>query len=124
MRYDAGGTSLLLPALAGNGSRPAGGSAVTPRGIPFNTGSKGAPPPPAPRPTAGATMTGRVTGGIGRATAAAPTPGTESMTDGADTGGGSSGGNCIFGGAARPPPDTPSGPPPPPPPPPGGGSPS
>ena len=64
----------MLPTLAGSGSRPAGGSAVTPRGAAGNAGEPGDPPPP-PRPEAGATMTGSVIGGIGSSAAATPTPG-------------------------------------------------
>ena len=107
----------LLPALAGSGSRPAGGSALTPRGAAGNAGEPGDPAPP-PRPVAGTTMTGSVIGGIGRSAAAAPTPGTASMTDGSTAGGG----NSIRGGSSGRPDGT-SMPPPPPPPPPGAGSP-
>lgn len=106
---------MLLPALAGNGSLPAGGSADTPRGAAGNAGTAPAPPP-APRGTAGATMTGSVIGGIGRSMAAAPTPGTESMTAGSEAGG-----SCISGTSGRP--DGTSTAPPPPPPPPGAGRP-
>jgi hypothetical protein len=112
--------ATLLPTLAGNGSRPAAGSADTPRGVPGNTGAAGAPAPPAP--AAGATMTGSVIGGIGSSTAAAPTPGTTSITGGSFTGGIRSGGSCICGGSSGRPDGT-SMAPPPPPPPPGAGSP-
>lgn len=104
---------MLLPALAGNGSLPAGGSADTPRGAAGNAGAPAAPPP---TPAAGATMTGSVIGGIGSSTAAAPTPGTESITAGSDAGG-----SCISGTSGRP--DGSSTAPPPPPPPPGAGRP-
>jgi hypothetical protein len=109
--------SRLLPTLAGSESRPAGGSADTPRGAAGNAGVP-AGPPPAPRPTAGATMTGSVIGGIGSSRAAAPTPGTTSMTGGSEAGG-----SCISGGSSGRPLGT-SMPPPPPPPPPGAGRPT
>lgn len=112
--------ATLLPTVAGNGSRPAGGSADTPRGVPGNTGAAGAPAPPAP--AAGATMTGSVIGGIGSSTAAAPRPGTTSITGSSLTGGISSGGSCICGGSSGRPDGT-SMPPPPPPPPQGAGRP-
>src|SRR3954470_1521647 len=69
------------------------------------------PADPPPNPAAGATMTGSVIGGIGRSTAAAPTPGTTSIADGSDAGG-----SCMSGTSGRP--DGTSTPPPPPPPPP------
>jgi len=107
----------LLPALAGNGSRPAGGSAVTPRGATGNAGAPGDPPPP-PRPMTGATMTGSVIGGIGRSAAGAPTPGSAAIADGS-----AAGGSCISGGSSGRPDGTSTPPPPPPPPPPGAGRP-
>jgi hypothetical protein len=62
-------------------------------------------------------MTGSVIGGIGSSTAAAPTPGTTSITDGSEAGG-----SCISGTCGRP--DGISTAPPPPPPPPGAGRPT
>ena len=55
-------------------------------------------------------MTGSVIGGIGRSAAAAPTPGTTSMTDGSEAGG-----SCMAGTSGRPD-GTSTAPPPPPPP--------
>src|SRR5258705_8913409 len=103
IRYEAAGTATLLPTLAGSGSRPASGSAVTPRGVTGNAGAPAGPPPP-PTPMAGATMTGRVIGAIGRCAAAIPTPGSASTTVGPAgpvVGGISSGGSCIRGSTPR-----------------------
>src|SRR4051812_1511945 len=75
------------------------------------------PADPPPNPAAGATMTGSVIGGIGRSSAAAPTPGKTSIADGSEAGG-----NCMSGASGRP--DGTSTAPPPPPPPPGAGRPT
>src|SRR5690349_2629627 len=91
---------MLLPTEAGSGSRPAGGSAEAPRGVPGNDGARGTPGAPPPSPAAGATMTGRLIGATGNCSAAEPTPGRTSITDGSPAGGISSGGNCIRGGSS------------------------